>query len=165
MAEQYSDFIWDYYGGRPSRRTYPGIMPGPASWMRTAELTEKGRFGGAGFGYGNSQGVLWAMEDDNQKTGRDLEYFQAMYPGKMKKLQMQIRDLCDTIDYEGSILYDEYPDRVGLSRLCDEIYSREISEDADEKEAEWVRAAVEVLLYHEICKRRVRRRGLKRKYW
>ncbi|MCI8505769.1 MAG: hypothetical protein HFI67_06240 [Lachnospiraceae bacterium] len=154
MAERYSDFIWDYYGGRPaaSRRTYPGVMPGI-------------NFGKPGAGL-RAQ-TLWAMDigDDNRETGRDIEYFQAMYPEKMRKIQMRVSDLCDTIDYEGSVLYDEYPDRIGLERLCGEIYRQEISEDADEKEAEWVKAAVEVLLYHEICRRRVRRRGMKRKYW
>lgn len=152
MAEQYSDFIWDYYGGRPSgvRRTGFGFLPG--SRMQGAGLRAQ---------------TLWAMEmgDDNRDTGRDMEYFQAMYPEKMKKIQMRVNDLCDTMDYEGSILYDEFPDRIGLGKLGDEIYRQEISEDADEKEAEWLRAAVEVLLYHEICRRRVRRRGLKRKYW
>ncbi|MCI8464791.1 MAG: hypothetical protein HFI63_02860 [Lachnospiraceae bacterium] len=172
MAERYSDFIWDYYGGRPAgRRTYPGIMPGPVFGMQASELSGKGYESGNGFRRGMSRGsrreMLWAMElkDDNQETGRDMEYFQAMYPEKMKKLQMRAGELCDTIDYEGSVLYDEYPDRIGLRKLCEEICREEISENMDEKEAEWIRAAAEVLLYHEICRRRVRRRGLKRKYW
>ena len=154
MAERYSDLIWDYYGGRPSgiRRAWPGMMPGNG-------------FGTAGAGL-RAQ-TLWAMEmgDDNRETGRDMEYFQAMYPERMKRLQTRVNDLCDTIDYEGSILYDEYPDKVGLGRLSDEVYRQEISGDVDEKEAEWTKAAVEVLLYHEICRRRVHRRSLKRKYW
>lgn len=173
MAERYSDFIWDYYGGRPSggRPVCPGIVPAPAFRMQASELAGRGLEGGRGLGYGTGRSgrreMLWAMEmgNDNRETGRDMEYFQAMYPEKMKRLQMRVNDLCDTVDYEGSILYDEYPDRVGLGKLCDEVCRQEIREDADEKEAEWTRAAAEVLLYHEICRRRVRRRGLKRKYW
>ncbi len=82
MAERYSDFIWDYYGGRPSgiRRTWPGLAPGRG-------------FGGPGAGL-RAQ-TLWAMEmgDDNRDTGRDMEYFQAMYPEKMKKLQMRVTNI------------------------------------------------------------------------
>lgn len=167
MAERYSDFIWDYYGGRPAKYTYPGIMPGPAFRMQdlTGKTYERER--ALRSGLGGRREMLWAMEmgNDNRETGRDMEYFQAMYPEKMKKLQIKAGELCDTIDYEGSILYDEYPDKVGLGRLCDELCRQEISEDTDEKEAEWIRSAAEVLLYHEICRRRVRRRGLKRKYW
>ena len=155
MAERYSDFIWDYYGGRPFRHSYPGTLAGPAAWMRASELAGKNRRSG-------DVGGLW---DDNRETGRDMEYFQAMYPERMKRLQMKVGDLCDTIDYEGSILYDEYPDRIGLRKLCDELYRTEITEDTDEREAEWLRAAIEVLLYHEVCRRRVHRRCLKRKYW
>ena len=33
-----------------------------------------------------------------------------------------------------------------------------------EEEARWLEAAVEVLLYHEICRRRARRRDMRRKY-
>ena len=153
MAEQYSDFIWDYYGGRPFRRTCPGGMMRSASWMKAAALD------------GNRQPGAVGVWPEGQDTGKDMEYFQAMYPEKMKRLQRSIDDLCDTIDYEGSILYDEYPDRVGLQRLCDEIYRKELPEDAGETEAEWLKAAIEVLLYHEVCRRRLHRRNRRRRYW
>ena len=68
MAERYSDFIWDYYGGRPFRHSYPGTLAGPAAWMRASELAGKNRRSG-------DVGGLW---DDNRETGRDMEYFQAM---------------------------------------------------------------------------------------
>ena len=102
---------------------------------------------------------------EDQEAGKDMEYFRAMYPEKMKRLQRSISDLCDTIDYEGSILYDEYPDRVGVRRLCGEIYRRELQEDAGEAEAEWMKAAIEVLFCHEICARRIRRRTWRKRYW
>ncbi|QNM04354.1 hypothetical protein [Qiania dongpingensis] len=155
MAERYSDFIWDYYGGRPFRRTYPGGLMRPVSWMRAADLE-----------YGNSQTAqMNGSMADGQDIGRDMEYFQAMYPEKMKKIQGSINDLCDTIDYEGSILYDEYPDRVGLRRLCDEVYQKELPEEASDVEAEWLKDAIEVLLYHEVCRRRIRRSSSRKKYW
>ena len=154
MAEQFSDLVWDYYGGRPFRRGWSGAAIHPAPWLRAAALD--GRSGRAGDPSG------W---QEDQEAGKDMEYFRAMYPEKMKRLQRSISDLCDTIDYEGSILYDEYPDRVGVRRLCGEIYRRELPEDAGEAEAEWMKAAIEVLFCHEICARRIRRRSWRKRYW
>lgn len=154
MAEEYSDFIWDYYGGRPFRRAYPGGAVRPVSWMRATALD-----------YGKDMANPLNICQEGAEISRDMEYFQAMYPERMKKIQGSINDLCDTIDYEGSILYDEYPDRIGLRRLCDEIYNKELPEDADEREAEWLKAAIEVLMYHEICRRRIRRHGCRKRYW
>ena len=70
MAEQYSDFIWDYYGGRPFRRTCPGGMMRSASWMKAAALD------------GNRQPGAVGVWPEGQDTGKDMEYFQAMYPEK-----------------------------------------------------------------------------------
>ena len=145
MAERYGDFMWDYYGGRPFRGD---VSRQPVSWMRAMAAGQDGPCG-----------------DMNRETSRDMEYFQTMYPERMRRIQNSINDLCDTIDYEGSFLYDEYPDRVSLRRLCSQIYEKELEEGTGETEAEWLKAAIEVLLYHEICRRRVRRRGMRRKYW
>ena len=103
--------------------------------------------------------------DDERLDRRDYEYMRSLYPDTAKRVLPYVEEECDRCEGPNSMIYDEYPDRVGLGRLCDQVYRQEIAGDADEKEAEWTRAAVEVLLYHEICRRRVRRRGLKRKYW
>ena len=47
---------------------------------------------------------------------QDLEYLQQMYPGDVKRYQKRIVDILDTADYEGSMIYDEYPDRYSLLR-------------------------------------------------
>lgn len=100
-----------------------------------------------------------------QELGRDMEYFETMYPDRMKQIGKSVGEVCDAIDYDGSILYDEYPDRVGLRRLCDEVYRREVSEETGEEEKQWIQAACEVLLYHEVCRRRVKKRELRNRYW
>ena len=142
MAERYSYLVWDYYGGRPFRGGLSSGLLRPVPWMR-AMAAEPGR---------------------GREASRDIEYFQTMYPERMKRIQGSVRDLCDTIDYEGSFLYDEYPDRVSLRRLCSQVYEKEFTEGTGEEEARWLEAAVEVLLYHEICRRRARRRDMRRKY-
>ena len=48
---------------------------------------------------------------------RDLEYMQQMYPKEAKHYQKLIAGILDKMDYEGSMIYDEYPDRLRLYRL------------------------------------------------
>ena len=106
---------------------------------------------------------------------RDLEYLQQMYPAEAKKYQKLIADILDKLDYEGSMIYDEYPDRWQLYKLSMDILDRikreekknaENSEGSDSKEIsdekwEWVGDLIQILLFYEIYKRRHNsRRGI-----
>lgn len=51
-------------------------------------------------------------------TGRDIEYFQGMYPRRIKELQKYVARQCDIMDYAGSPIYDEYPDAVMIDQTC-----------------------------------------------
>ena len=80
---------------------------------------------------------------------RDLEYLQQLYPAQAKALQKRISQILDRMDYEGSLLYDEYPDKWQLYRLGDSIVAILKREDM-----------VLLLLYYEIYRRRHgKRRG------
>lgn len=62
--------------------------------------------------------------EDNWQDGQslqDIEYFQAFYPESMKRLQTYVSAECDKIDYKGSPMYDEFPDRVMINRMCNSI--------------------------------------------
>lgn len=92
---------------------------------------------------------------------RDLEYFQQIYPGEVKRYQRKIAEILDKVDYEGSMIYDEYPDQYTLGRTARtivEILKRE--EEEQEREAsnpekwQWIENLIQVLLYNEIYKRR-----------
>ncbi len=52
---------------------------------------------------------------------RDIEYFQGMYPQRIKELQAYVIRHCDLMDYAGSPIYDEYPDPLMLDRTCTAI--------------------------------------------
>ncbi len=106
---------------------------------------------------------------------RDLEYLQQMYPAEAKKYQKLIADILDKLDYEGSMIYDEYPDRWQLYKLSMDILDRikreekkaaENSESSDGKETsdekwEWIGDLIQILLFYEIYKRRHNsRRGI-----
>ncbi|MDE7248177.1 MAG: hypothetical protein K2N43_09860, partial [Lachnospiraceae bacterium] len=58
---------------------------------------------------------LYYQEEDT--VTRDLEYLQQMYPSEAKRYQKIISDILNQIDYEGSVIYDEYPDKWQLYRL------------------------------------------------
>lgn len=101
--------------------------------------------------------LFYEQEDSVMK---DLEYMQQMYPVKAKEYQKKIASLLDLLDYEGSMIYDEYPDRWQLLRLCGRVtdeLKKEEEKDGNtvgkEKE-EWMADMVQVLLYYEIYKRR-----------
>lgn len=109
---------------------------------------------------------------------RDLEYLQQMYPAEAKKYQKIIASILDKLDYEGSMIYDEYPDRWQLYKLSMEILDRIKREEekgktaggegeeaqtvSDSKEKwEWVGDMIQILLFYEIYKRRHNsRRGI-----
>lgn len=91
------------------------------------------------FGPGREQALL-----------QDLEYLQQTYPADVKRYQKRIADMLDKADYEGSMIYDEYPDRYSLLALTKSICG------VLEKEEENTPAEdmIQVLLCNEIYKRR-----------
>lgn len=104
---------------------------------------------------------------------RDLEYLQQLYPDDAKRYQARISQILDKMDYEGSMIYDEYPDKFQLYNLADNILlilKREDEEAAiirgeeinskDSEKWEWLTDLIRVLLFYEIYRRRHRgRRG------
>lgn len=58
---------------------------------------------------------MYYQQEDS--VTRDLEYLQQMYPSQARKFQKTIAETLDHIDYEGSMIYDEYPDKWQIYRL------------------------------------------------
>lgn len=89
----------------------------------------------------------------------EFSLMKSYYPETAQRIQEKVEEECDLLDYEGSRLYDEYPDRYMLYHLGKKIMD-------EVKEASGVEAMsdgllgdlVEVLLFHEISRRRCRRR-------
>lgn len=109
--------------------------------------------------------------DGEDTVMRDLEYLQQMYPEEAKKYQARISEILDKMDYEGSMIYDEYPDKWQLYRLTDTIMTI-LKQEAQEEALEaqdccdvispekwaWTSDMVQILLFYEIYKRRHRRK-------
>lgn len=60
----------------------------------------------------------------DQDQIRKVEYFQSIYPRNMKLLRGYVVEECDRMDYEGSPMYDEYPDLQVIRQVCKRICSR-----------------------------------------
>ena len=93
---------------------------------------------------------------------QDLEYFQQTYPNEIKQYMSKVAEILDKFDYEGSMIYDEYPDRDSLQRLAGTIVQILKKEEENKPEAErtpedkwlWLENMMQVLLCNEIYKRR-----------
>lgn len=51
----------------------------------------------------------------------DLEYLQQMYPTYARKYQTTIRGVVDRMDYDGSFIYDQYPDKLTIQRMVESV--------------------------------------------
>ncbi len=49
---------------------------------------------------------------------RDMDYFQGMYPQRIKEIQRYVIYQCDAMDYSGSPIYDEFPDVLMIEQAC-----------------------------------------------
>lgn len=67
----------------------------------------------------------WGVVLPDQET----QYWMNMYPEKMSRVQRKVEEECDKMDYEGSIMYDEFPDRVLLKRISRNIYELLLEDD------------------------------------
>ncbi|MCM1191435.1 MAG: hypothetical protein NC389_03290 [Acetatifactor muris] len=81
---------------------------------------------------------------------RDLEYLQQLYPDDVKRCQRRVAEVLDKADYEGSMIYDEYPDRCSLRALAGSIFTIMKKEEENPPSEDMI----QVLLFNEIYKRR-----------
>lgn len=61
----------------------------------------------------------------------DLQYLQEMFPETARRYAAKIASVVDRLDYKGSMIYDEFPDRIRLQRLAHDIMKMIEKEEAD----------------------------------
>lgn len=76
------------------------------------------------------QGMWTPGMNDDREERRELEYWKQLYPAQVRQVQREVEHQCDLMDYEGSAIYDEYPDRIALARLCEAVYQALMQEGA-----------------------------------
>lgn len=110
-------------------------------------------------GYGGMQQERLALQD--------LEYLQQTYPDEVRRYRRKVAEILDKMDYEGSMIYDEYPDCYSVRRLAQTITrimrqeEEAPSETENTQDEKWnmVENLVLVLLSNEIfCRRHGGRR-------
>lgn len=122
--------------------------------------------------------------DDAKTEERDYEYLRSMYPDMAKRILPYVEEECDRMEYDNSMMFDEYPDKLQLRLMCRRIYDKvtqqEQFEEIKQQEAEIseaslkvqarkrppkpdrVRDMVELLLYQELLRRRCSHRRCRR---
>ena len=92
---------------------------------------------------------------------KDMERMKELYPREVLQLQEMVERRCDEMEYEGSRMYDENPDRYMLEREVDRLTAQHYSGHRDNG---WFRSLVGILFHDEIYRRRCRHRRCSR-WW
>lgn len=101
---------------------------------------------------------LFYEEEDT--VMRDLEYLQEMYPKEARRYQKKVERLLDRFDYDGSVIYDEYPDRLAVYKMAQDMMAVILKEEEEagsviqESKRPEVTEIVQILMCNEIYKRR-----------
>lgn len=103
-----------------------------------------------------------ALYDGERVQEREIQLMKSYYPQAARRIQERVEAECERLDYEGSMLYDEYPDKYMLHHICSRI--REDIMEVQEEHKGFLDELIQVLLYQEISRRRCRRQRC-RKYF
>lgn len=115
-------------------------------------------------------------EEENE---RDWQKLKELYPDVAKLILAEVESVCDSMEYEGSMMFDSIPDKVRVRRLTGEIYEKmkgrfpvEEMQDQDDMfvmnqesrrryppKQNWLSDFIQVLLYQEMFHRRCRHRS------
>lgn len=60
--------------------------------------------------------------DDERTERMDFEYLKSMYPDTAKRILPYVEEECDRMEYENSMVYDQYPDKLQLKMMCRRVY-------------------------------------------
>ena len=98
---------------------------------------------------------------------KDMERMKELYPKEVRQLQQMVERRCDQMEYEGSRMYDENPDRYMLARmsnsLMEEFLRQNPSYDKRQNE-DWLESLIQIMFHDEIYRRRCRHRRCSR-WW
>ncbi len=107
----------------------------------------------------------------------DRNYMKSLYPETSKRIQKLVDDECDKMEYDGSMMYEEYPSKETIEKIVDKIYMimekdnnpafmQEIQAQENDLQSQqylipagggWLRDSIQVLLLNELFGRRRRR--------
>lgn len=89
---------------------------------------------------------------------QEFELMKSYYPITVQQIQESVERECDLLDYEGSSLYDEYPDRYLFYHLCSKIKESVLPEMTSQSiPGSFLDELVQVMFCQEVSRRRCRR--------
>lgn len=99
-----------------------------------------------------------ALYDGERIQEQEFVLMKSYYPEAAGRIQEKVEEECQLLDYEGSRLYDEYPDKFMLHQLCRQIRTQVEGETAAQGVPDSLMDdLIQVLLCQEISRRRCRR--------
>lgn len=126
---------------------------------------------------------------DELEYERDMDKFKRIYPEQARLIQKYVDEECDKMEYEGSQMFDEYPDQVTLrgiaKRICDKMEMQSVDTQQyrpfppgpphpsrppypprppHPQRPQPLRDFVEIILFNEIFRRRCRHNRCRR-WW
>lgn len=95
---------------------------------------------------------------DEEDLYRDQEYLKQMYPAKARLILALVEDRCDRMEYEGSPMFADYPDKETFLRVARDIYHmvNGSEENADHDSDGVLKQLIEILVLNECMMRRGR---------
>ena len=114
--------------------------------------------------------------DQEREQEKDLQLMQSYYSCRASRIQQKVERECDRMEYDGSMMFDEYPDKFMMEHLCRKIEREILSEDEKEDQqqsktdtramerdrGDGLRYLIGVLLFNEMFRRRCRHRRCRR---
>ena len=115
---------------------------------------------------------------------KDCRRMQELYPRDARQIQSLVDRECDRMEYDGSMMFDEYPDKFMMEHLCRKIEQEVLKEEegntsvliieetcqggqgscGNKREEEGLRDLIGVILFNEMFRRRSRHRRQKKFY-
>ncbi len=62
--------------------------------------------------------------DNTEELDKDVDYMKSLCSRTLKTIQKEVDEECDKLEYEGSCMFDTFPDQVHLGTIIDTIYDR-----------------------------------------
>lgn len=112
--------------------------------------------------------------DDERIERRDFEYMKSMYPITVKQILPYVEEECDRMSYEGSMIYDEYPDQLQIYMMCNRVYDKVKKQKPNDdmgmemqiaKNDDWLKDLIQIMLFQELFRRRSNHRRKRRIFY
>ncbi len=83
-------------------------------------------------GYFDDENSMYKRFTSYEEDNEDAEFLKSLYPPELMKLQLLVEEECDKLEFDGSIMFDQYPDKVRVLRVVDKIEKKYVKDEYKE---------------------------------